>query len=63
MAGVTFQVWTNKQTETITFPHPSDAGGKNTLLSYPWNPLTNEHFCSIHRYITKAGNVCDRVSV
>ena len=20
-------VWTNKQTETITFPHPSDAGG------------------------------------
>ena len=22
-------VWTDKQTETITFPHPSDAGGKN----------------------------------
>ena len=23
------RVWTNKQTETFTFRHPSDAGGKN----------------------------------
>ena len=23
------RVWTGKQTETFTFPHPSDAGGKN----------------------------------
>ena len=26
-------VWTNKQTETITFPHPTDAGGKYPLNS------------------------------
>ena len=25
-------VWTNKQTETITFPHPSEAGGKNRYI-------------------------------
>ena len=27
--GVCPWVWTNKRTETITFPHPSDAGGYN----------------------------------
>ena len=25
-----FKVWTDKQTENSTFPHPSDAGGKNS---------------------------------
>ena len=25
------EVWTDTQSETITFPHPSDAGGKNLL--------------------------------
>ena len=26
------EVWTDTQTETITFPHPSDAGGKNGYI-------------------------------
>ena len=26
------RVWTDKQTETITFPHPSDAGGNKSHL-------------------------------
>ena len=28
----TLRVWTDKQIETITFPHPSDAGGKNCTV-------------------------------
>ena len=28
--GTSPRLWTDKQTETITFPHPSDAGGKKT---------------------------------
>ena len=27
-------VWTNKQTETITFPHPSDAGGNKSIINF-----------------------------
>ena len=31
--GVPARVWTDKQAETITFPHPSDAGGNNIVLN------------------------------
>ena len=35
-----FRVWKKKQTETITFLHPSDAGGKNenskNYITLPW---------------------------
>ena len=30
--GVPPRVWTNKQTETITFDHPSDAGGSDVMV-------------------------------
>ena len=33
LARVPSQVWTDKQTETITFPHPPDAGGKNQHIT------------------------------
>ena len=26
------QVWTNKQAETVTFPHPTEAGGKYPII-------------------------------
>ena len=32
------QVWTDKQTETNTFPHPSDAGGNDALCSGKIDP-------------------------
>ena len=31
--GVPHWVWTNKQTETVTFPHPSEAGGNKRKSS------------------------------
>ena len=33
LAGVPSWVWTYKQTETTTFPHPTDAGGKKDPVS------------------------------
>ena len=36
------EVWTDKQTENSTFPHPSDAGGKNPFLQNEhWTGLTS----------------------
>ena len=32
--GVPPWVWTNKQTETITFLHPSDADGNNSTIDF-----------------------------
>ena len=30
------QVWTDKQTENIIFPHPLDAGGKKLPKRFNW---------------------------
>ena len=45
--GTPVDVWTDTQSETITFPHPSDAGGKNEnifqVVSSPSLHYVNGH--------------------
>ena len=42
--GRGYPPWTNKQRETITFPHPTDAGGKNGEVEKRWIVLQSHRF-------------------